>query len=553
MSTHRVVVLWFPDWPVYTVALRRGWDLLAPAAVVDNHRVHAANAAARRAGVRQGMKERHAVGTCPALQIGEVEESSEAEAHEEVLLALEAVAAGVETLRPGLLAFSASSLVRYYGDEATAVELLVDAAARVGADCLAGAADEVVTAVWAAREGRQVSTGGSRDYLAGLPLQVLVAERSLGAPREMVSVLAQLGIRTLGDFTALPVSDVAGRFGEEGVRWHRIASGEPERPVSPERTAVPVEVRIEPEEPVADTGTAAFLARQAAVRLHGRLAETGQVCLRLAVRAHLDPPAGYDGPVVVERLWRCREPLAEEDTAQRVRWQLDGWLTRVRAHLPDTPDGVGGISAIDLVPVECVPAGEVAEALWGGPDVGIRAARAAAARAQALIGTRGVLRPVHRGGRAVAGRVVSVPYGEQDPEEVTAVRDRAWDGELPAPLPALVGAPVGLPVSQESSTTDRLRAPGPRHPASSVQLLDDTGEPVWVTGRGVMSSPPVALRWGGTVHRLTGWAGPWPVDEMWWSESGAARRYARLQVATDEPSAFLLVCRGRAWRIEATY
>ncbi|WP_369414918.1 Y-family DNA polymerase [Corynebacterium kalidii] len=551
MSVRRVVVLWFPDWPVYTVALRRGWDLLAPAAVVDNHRVHAVNAAARRAGVRQGMKERHAVGTCPSLQVGEVEEAAEAEAHEEVLLALESVAAGVETLRPGLLAFSASSLVRYYGDEATAVELLVDAAARVGADCLAGVADEVVTAVWAARDGRQVPAGGSRDYLAGLPLQVLVAEGSLGVPRDMVSVLSQLGIRTLADFTALPVADVAGRFGQEGVRWHRIACGEPERPVSPERTVIPLEVRVEPEELVADTGTAAFLARQAAVRLHAALVEKGQVCLRLAVRAHLDPPAGYDGPTTVERLWRCREPLTEEDTAQRVRWQLDGWLTRVRATLPgspespESPDGVGGISAIDLAPVECVPAGEVADALWGGPDVGIRAARAAAARAQALIGTRGVLRPVHCGGRAVAGRVAAVPYGEQDPEEVDALSTRAWDGELPAPLPALVGAP--------DTTGDRPRPPGPRHPAASVQLLDAAGGQVWVTGRGMMSAPPVALRWGGAVHRLTGWAGPWPVDEMWWSQSGAARRYARLQVATDGPAAFLLVCRGRSWRIEATY
>lgn len=542
MSARRVVVLWFPDWPVYTAALRRGWDLLAPAAVVDNHRIHAANAAARRAGVQQGMRERHALGTCPSLQVGEVEDAAEAEAHEEVLVALESVAAGVETLRPGLLAFSASSLVKYYGDESTAVELLVDAAARAGADCLAGVADDVVTAVWAAREGRSVASGGSASYLAGLPLRVLVAEASLGTPQAMVAVLSQLGVRTLADFTALPVSDVAGRFGDEGVRWHRIASGEPERPVSPERTVVPLEVRVEPDEPVSDTGTAAFLARQAAVRLHARLAESGQVCLRLAVRAHLDPPAGYDGPVTVERVWRCREPLAEDDTAQRVRWQLDGWLTRVRAQMPDSPDGVGGIAAIDLVPVECLPAGDVAEALWGGPDVGIRAARAAAARAQALIGTRGVLRPVHRGGRAIGGRVLTVPYGEQDPEEVTATTTRRWDGELPAPLPALVGAPA-----------DRMNAPGPGHPASAVHLLDAEGSQVWVTGRGLMSSVPVSMRWGGRVHRLTGWAGPWPVDEMWWSQGTTARRYARLQVATDEPSAFLLVCRGRSWRIEATY
>ncbi|MGO1949951.1 MAG: Y-family DNA polymerase [Mycobacteriaceae bacterium] len=546
--TSRVVVLWFPDWPVYAVAVRRGWDLLAPAAVVDNHRIHAANAAARRAGVRHGMKERHALGTCPALQLGEVEEAAEAEAHEEVLAALEDVAAGVETLRPGLLAFPAASLVRYYGSEERAAELLVDAAARAGADCLAGAADELVTAVWAAREGRSVDPGGSRGYLADLPLRVLAAEPALGAPGELVDVLSRLGIRTLADFTALPRADVSGRFGADAVHWHRIAAGEPERPVSPRRIAAPLEARIEPDEPVADTGAAAFLARQAAVKLHGLLADAGQVCLRLAVRAHLDPPPGYDGPLSVERVWRCREPLAEEDTAQRVRWQLDGWLTRVRGSRPDdadVPDGVGGIRAIDLVPVECLPAGEVAEALWGRPDAGIRAARAAAARAQALLGVRGVLRPVHRGGRAVAGRVVTVPYGDADPDDVAALGTRNWDGELPAPLPALIGAPHA---GREMPTTPRAN-----HPAAAVQLLDGAGEQVWVTGRALMSSPPTAMRWGAKVHRITGWAGPWPVDEQWWSEAGSSRRYARVQVATDEPGAYLLVCRGKAWRIEATY
>jgi protein ImuB len=562
----RIVVLWFPDWPVFTVARRRGWDLLAPAAVVDNHRIHAANAAARRAGVRQGMKQRHALGTCPSLQIGEVDDTAEAAAHEEILAALEQVAAGVETLRPGLLAFPAAPLTRYYGTEDRAVELLVDAAAQAGVDCLAGAADELVTAVWAAREGHSVPSGESKGYLAGLPLRILVAEPSLGAPTDMVDVLSQLGIRTLADFTALPRRDISGRFGAEAVHWHRIADGEPERPVSPRRITKTLEAQVEPEEPVADTAAAAFLARQAAVKLHGLLADSGQVCLRLAVRAHLDPPPGYDGPQTVERIWRCREPLAEEDTAQRVRWQLEGWLTRVRGQRPDGTDdtdttddtdgieGVGGISSIELVPVECLPAGEVADALWGGPDAGIRAARAAAARAQALIGTHGVLRPIHRGGRAVAGRVVAVPYGDGDPDDVAALTTRDWDGELPAPLPSLIGAPA------TESTADSATGSGtprPNHPAAAVRLLDDGGDPVWVTGRAMMSATPVTLRWGNRNHQITGWAGPWPVDERWWSQSESPsqgpRRYSRLQVATDEPAAYLLVCRGKAWRIEATY
>jgi protein ImuB len=545
----RTIALWFPDWPVYAVATVRGWDLLAPAAVVADHRVHAANAAARRSGVRTGMKRRQALAACPALQVGEVDETAEAAAHEEVLTALEQVAAGIDTLRPGLLAFSAGSLTRYHGSEERATELLVDAAARAGADCLAGAADDLATAVWAARHGRVVAPGGSGRWLAGQPLGILVSEPALGAPAAMVDILSDLGVRTLADFAALPRRDVIGRFGQSAADWHRTACGEPERTVAPVHSGEAPAARVEPEEPVADTGTAAFLARRAAAELHGQLARAGRSCLRLSVRATLAPPPDYDGPLTVERLWRCREPLTEEDTAQRVRWQLDGWLTRLRSRAGRSgvddgdvsADGTG-ICAIDLVPVETVPAGEVVEALWGGPDEGIRAARAAAARAQALIGTRAVLRPVHRGGRSVAGRVVGVPYGEEDPEQIQAQSTRDWEGELPAPLPGLLGSPAG------PAATDTPRA---NHPAAGVRLLGEDGAPVAVTGRGLVTCPPSTLVWGGRDRAVTGWAGPWPVDEQWWSARG--HRYARLQVATDEPAAYLLVCRGSVWRIEGTY
>lgn len=528
----RTIVLWFPDWPVYAVAAVHGWDLLAPAVVVADHRVHAANAAARRAGVRAGMTRRRALAACPTLQVGDVDGTAEAAAHEEVLTALEPVAAGIDTLRPGLLAFPAGSLARYHGSEARAAELLVDAAARAGADCLAGAADDLVTAVWAARRGQVVPVGGSARWLAGQPLEILLSEPALGVPTAMVGVLADLGIRTLAEFAALARRDVVGRFGREAAAWHRTACGEPDRTVAPARPGEAPAARVEPGEPVADTGTAAFLARRAAAELHARLARAGRSCLRLSVKATLAPPPDYDGPLTVERLWRCREPLTEQDTAQRVRWQLDGWLTRLRSRTGDagdsgdvTGDGAG-ICAIDLVPVETVPAGEVVEALWGGPDEGIRAARAAAARVQALIGTRAVLRPVRRGGRTVTGQVLGVPYGEEDPDEVQALSTRDWEGGLPAPLPGLLDA-------------------------AEVRLLGADGAPVAVTGRGLVTTAPVTLVHDGREDTVTGWAGPWPVDEQWWSATG--HRYARLQVATDRPAAHLLICRGGVWRIDGTY
>ncbi|MBC2682176.1 Y-family DNA polymerase [Corynebacterium anserum] len=583
--SQRVTVLWFPDWPVYAIGRSKGWDVLEPAAIIVEHKILACNVAARRAGVKRGMKQRHALAACPQLLVSGDDSAQQAMVHEDVLTALSHVAAGIETLRPGLLVLPMTPLAKYYGSEDIAVELLLNAAVRMGADCLAGTADDVVTAVWAARAGYNVEPGGGARFVAELPIEVLASESALGAPYELVELLRQLGVHTVKQFAALPRANVAARCGAEGVRWHRVARGEVEREVAPHRGIPAIEVRHDMEEPIMQTETAAFIARQVAAQLHSKLCAAGDACLRLSVRAYLSPPSGYEGPTVIERVWRCREPLTESETAQRVRWQLDGWITRLRTNdaqrgYDEAAGQVGadwcgadvGIAAIELVPVETIPAGRVECTLWGGADEGIRAARAAAGRAQALIGVEKVLQPVHRGGRAVVGRVMTVPYGEQDPMCVTRLPTTHWEGELLHPLPALMGTrgiaterekkgkewKEGERITEERSTVAQLginaektaQNPSFIHPAARLLVVDESDEPVYVTGRGMLNKCPAYVLWGNKRLCITGWAGPWPVDEEWWSQG---KRYARLQVSTDEPSAYLLVCRGSIWRIEATY
>ena len=125
-----------------------------------------------------------------------------------------------------------------------------------------------------------------------------------------------------------------------------------------------------------------------------------------------------------------------------------------------------------------------------------------------------------------------MPYGEEDPEEVQALSTRHWEGAVPAPLPGLLASGGG-----------------------KVHLLDGAGAEVQVSGRGLLSAAPDRLvrgDRGGRSVTVTGWAGPWPVDERWW-EASSARRYARLQIATDEPGAHLLLCRDSSWIIEGSY
>ena len=51
---------------------------------------------------------------------------------------------------------------------------------------------------------------------------------------------------------------------------------------------------------------------------------------------------------------------------------------------------------------------------------------------------------------------------------------------------------------------------------------------------------------------VTGWAGPWPVHQAWW-DPVRRRRVARLQLVTDDGSAYLAIAEQQRWWITATY
>jgi protein ImuB len=75
-----------------------------------------------------------------------------------------------------------------------------------------------------------------------------------------------------------------------------------------------------------------------------------------------------------------------------------------------------------------------------------------------------------------------------------------------------------------------------------------------VTSRGLVTGDPVLF----SVDRLSAptrvqaWAGPWPIDELWW-DPGQARRVARFQVVGVDGSAWLLVVEDGQWWCEARY
>lgn len=335
-----------------------------------------------------------------------------------VVEAVEAFCPWVTPVRPGVCSLPARGPARYFGGEVPLVRSVADTASAL-TPVGVGIADGLFAAVLAAQRRVVVPPGGTPDFLAPFPVDIL--DRP-----ELTGLLHRLGLRTLGEFAALPDAHVLGRLGADGTACHRVAGG-----------------------------------------------RSGEL-----------------------------EELRQPATARRVDEQ--------RAPVRRGRDRRGGEPGF-----------------WGGlSDTDARAERALVA-VQDLLGPDAVVAPRLQGGRGPAQRARFVTWNTREgPGDATL--DAPWPGQIPAPAPAIVH-PAPLP----------------------VELVGAGGEPVAVSGRGLLTAPPDRL----SVERhpwsvVTAWAGPWPSDERWWSRS--RRRRARLQAVTGA-EAHLLVAEGGRWWVEATY
>ena len=535
------------------------------------------------------MRVRAAQAVVPELHIAEHREDQEAAIFSQLIADLSDVAASIEVLRPGLVIFDSAAAGRFYGSEDRAAERAVDACTSHGIDVTIGIADELATAVIAARHNRLgmvVPPGRSREVLSGMGIGVLAAEPALGCDPEQVRQFRYLGISTLGELAALDSTQVVTRFGRLGARCHDIARARADRRVAPELERPDLAVMIRPAHMIQRVDEAAFAARDLAAQLHERLKSAGVVCLRLEIRAQL-----ADGREL-SRVWHTREALDEEGTANRVRWQLDGWLVSramgrdpamgrdlaagqepaigrelatgqkpainrsgnglmsaltaeslAKASDEEFADVDQGIVMLELVPLET--ANPEAISLWGHAPSDEQSRRVIS-RVQSQLGIDAVLVPYDGGGRGVAQRIRFSPYGET-PEPVAS---GTWPGRIPSPLPVRLGAP------------------------GQVILIDESGHQVYVTAEVLLSSLPHILVAPAVIpphnpvrSQVVGWAGPWPDPPVARLQLITAAQIAqgvadaaRQTVSTDLFSAeasdsfgWLLAWQDGKWAVEATY
>ena len=566
----RTLVLWCPDWPVVAAGIIDGVPAYAPVAVLSANRVIACSAAARREGIRLGLRKRETQARCPEIMTVEHDEGRDARAFESIVATVEAIAPGVDVVRPGVCALAARGPARYFGGEERAAEHLVEQVAQACAvEAQVGIADGVFAAGLAARTGRIVANGATPAFLADFDIAAIggghaansAGGRSRAATRPsdvrgmtsreaLVDLLRRLGIRTLGDFAALPPADVLARFGFDAALVHRLAAGGDERPLAIRQPPADLDVIERFEEPLDRIDAAAFAARALAVRLHERLAGHGLACTRLGIEAVTE--RGEE----LYRTWRHDGLLTAAAIGDRVRWQLDGWLHH-QARQPMSSAAArlnrpsGGIVRLRLVPDGVIEHAGLQLGLWGDAGVERDRAHRAMTRVQGLLGPEAVVTAVASGGRDPVDEITYVPWGDERLPARPA--DRPWPGRLPPPAPATVlveplpvdvrdiaGARVGV--------TARLAVTAP--PARLV--ITPTGGIVGAQVAAAQSRTAQTTTARDTVVEIVGWAGPWPVDERWWAPEEASRR-ARFQVALGDGRALLLCLTDGDWSVEAIY
>jgi protein ImuB len=551
----RTCCVWCPDWPV--VAARRRDPELRAVPVVVRERVgardlvRAASSEARAVGVTRGMRRREAEARCPEAVCVDADEALEARAFEVVARAIEALTPRLVLDRPGLCAFVTRGPSRYFGgDHALGVrvrEAVVDALGAADRDAAAsdvrvGIADGGFTARLAARRASAdapfvVEPKQSAAFCAPWPVGVLGDET-------LVSLLVRLGLPTLGDVAALPVDAVLSRFGADGRRFHDLARGVDAGPPVLVHPPPDLVEQVELDPPVQRVDAVAFAAKGLADRLLYRLAERGLACTRVVIEAETEHGEG------LSRCWRNDGALTPAALAERVRWQLDGWIGAASDRGSGIPsrserdheyeEATAGLTLLRLIPDEVVPADGRQLGFWGGDQAAHDRADRALARVQGMLGYEAVVTAVVQGGRTPAEQVRWVPWGEaREPLRplVVDALPTAWPGALPAPFPARV-----------------LDPPAP------AALTDADGNAVVVSGRGEQSGAPARVQCallpggGGAVR---GWAGPWASDVRWW-DPPARRRCARWQVVVDcgaeagDVACLVVVEAGRAG-VEAIY
>ncbi len=455
----------------------------------------AATRSARRLGITAGMTLTQARALVPKLAARNRDGACERAAEEALAELAERFSPRIEVAAPGLVYLDADGLAgRFRPDSNSTPErelgrALAVAARYAGLPAGVGIAGSKLAAQVAAQsasrsdssEPRIVGTGEEAAFLAPLPLGRLAPELHLS------ETLARWGLASIGDFARLPAAEVVSRLGPPGAELHTIARGVDPRPLLPREPPLDLAEGSALEWPLTALEPFLFLAHAALDRICRRLEVRGLGCARLALELTLEP-AGRDA-----RAWELPAPTRDARTL----------LTLVRLELEARAPGAA-VAAFLFVATPARTRPEQAT-LFGPPALSPERLATTLARLFALLGPGRVGSP-----RPVDGhrpeRFTLVPFAPP-----AAPLLRRAPAATPSQAPEGKGLlavrtlrpPIELEVLVEPRAADR--EPAPTHVQSTRSESQE-------------KRPAIA----GAVRVA---AGPWRLEDGWWSDAPAAREY----------------------------
>jgi protein ImuB len=88
---------------------------------------------------------------------------------------------------------------------------------------------------------------------------------------------------------------------------------------------------------------------------------------------------------------------------------------------------------------------------------------------------------------------------------------------------------------------------------SPIAVRTADGESLYITERMELTGPPATVQSGRmSPVAVTGWSGPWPVQERWWAPESATT-LVRLQIGLADGRALLVAQHHSGWLLEAVY
>ncbi|MCH8042211.1 MAG: DNA polymerase Y family protein [Planctomycetes bacterium] len=512
-----MLCLWLPNWPIQRLIVARpeldGRAVALEAPHRGGRRVVACSAEAYRRGVRAGMPAAEAEalvgsgGRPGALHLEPHDAEADRRALEQLALWCEKFSpvVGLDEMEPGEgLLLDITGVAGLFGGEQALAEKMIQALRRRHLTVRLAIA-ETIGAAWAVAHFATPTTAcglahlipaeQTQDALRTLPVEALrLSEKT-------VTLLGELGIRTIEQLLSLPREGLSSRLGDEVLRRIDQATGAVAEPVRAVRSQPTLQAEWLLEAPTTRSEQIEFVLQQLIEQLAGQLVAEGIGALRLQCRLRCE----HGGPL--EFAVGLFRPSADS----RHLWELvQMQLERLR---PNAAVSELSVKATATAPLECRQQQLFAD---GDQAAGRRQLAVLVDRLSSRLGGPAVLRPRLSADAQPELACRYVPLTG----ESTKRRGGGPSISAPAHRPLmLLPRPVAL--AEKGDRYILCEAPsGPFRQNVPVPFF------------------PSRFIFNNTPHQVHRHWGPERIETGWWRKRGIRRDYYRVE--TDRGSRFWL-------------